>query len=90
MTNKQIAARIRAMPPAEPEPGWEERARQRYQESIMSIEITDCANRGKVYHNVKLLDGRRAESYATADAAGSTYHATVDTHTAILRRTVAS
>jgi len=56
----------------------------------MSIEITDCANRGKVYHNVKLLDGRRAESYATTDAAGSTYHATVDTYTAILRRTVAS
>ena len=60
-SSRRIAARIRAMPPAEPEPGWEERARQRYQESIMSIEITDCANRGKVYHNVKLLDGRRAD-----------------------------
>ena len=55
-----LAARIRAMPPAEPEPGWEERARHRYQETSMSIEITDCASRGKVYHNVKLLDGRRA------------------------------
>ena len=31
----------------------------------------------------------RAESYATADAAGATYHATVDTYTAILRRPVA-